>query len=124
MSKKKVLIIDDNPVIIKMNETLLKTNGYDVISAMDGLSGLKMAQEEMPDIILLDIILPEMHGFEVCKKLKADPKTADIPIILVTASGLEQVAQEEADIPADGYIAKPFGFKDLHEVIEEKLNKG
>ena len=73
MAAKKVLIIDDNPVVVRMNESLLISNGYAVVSADDGLVGLEQAKREKPDVILLDLILPGMHGFEVCKKLKEDP---------------------------------------------------
>jgi len=121
MTNKKILVIDDDPGIVRLDQSLLQTLGYEMVSASDGVEGIKKAKEEKPVLIFLDVILPEMHGFEVCKKLKEDSDTADIPVILVTASGLEEVARNEPNIPAQGYIAKPYGIKELGEAIEAVL---
>lgn len=123
MSKVKVLIIEDNPVIIRMNEKLLGSQGYDVITARDGAEGIERAVKERPDVILLDIILPVMHGFEVCKELRKDPATEKIPIIIVTGTGLEEVAQHESAVDAQGYIAKPYDFRTIDALIKKVLNK-
>ena len=119
MNNKKILVIDDNPGIVRLDESLLKSQGYEVISASDGALGLKLAQEEKPDIVFLDIILPEMHGFEVCKRIKENPETQNIPVIIVTASGLQDVIEDEPDIKADGYVSKPYGLDDLINVIRK-----
>jgi len=118
MSKKKVLVIDDNPAIVRLDESLLGSQDYEVIKAYDGEEGFQKAQKEKPDIILLDVILPGIHGFELCKKIKENEETKDIPIVIVTASGLEEVAKEEPDIKADAYISKPYGLEELMNVIK------
>ncbi len=121
MAKTKVLVIDDDPSIIRLNESLLGSNDYDVISAINGDEGLTKAMEEVPDVIILDLILPKMHGFEVCKILKGNNKTKDIPIIIVTASGLEDVAKSEEDVHADVYMSKPYGAKELMDAIGKAI---
>jgi len=123
MAELKILVIDDNPVVLKLDESLLRSVGYEVITASDGIEGIKKAREERPDIILLDIILPGMHGFEVCKKLKEDETTKVIPVIIVTGAGLEEVARNEPDIQAEGYIAKPYGLEELEAAIQGALKK-
>lgn len=117
MSKKKILVIDDDPGVVRLNNSLLKSEGYDVISASDGLEGILKAQKESPDAIFLDLILPEMHGYEVCKKLKSDETTKSIPIIIVTATGLEDIAEIESEINADAYLAKPYNITKIKEVL-------
>lgn len=123
MPKTKVLVIEDNPVIIRMNEKLLGSQGYEVIVAKDGEEGISRAKNDKPDVILLDIILPVMHGFEVCKALKKDPATKQIPVIMMTGTGLEEIAKKEPDVDAQGYIAKPYNFKAIDELIKQVLKK-
>lgn len=123
MPVKKILTIDDDRSTIRLNENLLSSQGYQVISASDGIKGVLLAQEEQPDVILLDLILPGMYGFEVCKKLKSDEKTKHIPIIIVTGSGLEEVAQKEPEIQAEAYLTKPYDLVDLMNVIQKVNSK-
>jgi len=117
MSLKKALIIDDNPVVVRLNQSLLRAEGYESEVAKDGNEGVAKSQTLNPDVILLDLILPGMHGFEVCKAIKSNPATKHIPIIIITGSGLEKIAEEEPDIAADGYLAKPYGIKELHAAL-------
>lgn len=121
MKKIKVLTIDDNPVIIRLNESLLRSEGYEVLSATDGMEGLIKARDAQPDVIFLDVILPGMHGFELYRELKKDARTRSIPVVYVTASGLEDVADSEPAIRAEGYIVKPYGIKELNEAIAKVL---
>ena len=123
MTQKKILVIDDEPDIVKVIADRLELHGYEVIGAYNGSEGLKKAQDEGPDVILLDIILPEMHGFEVCKKLKENPKTSKIPVILITGAGLEDVAKDESEVQAEAYIAKPFESKKLVNTIGTVIEK-
>jgi len=121
MTQKKILVIDDNPVVLRMNESLLRSAGYDVISASDGEEGYRKACAENPALILLDVILPKMHGFELCQRLKHDPQTSHIPVIIVTGTGLEEVARNEPDIGADGCLAKPYNREQLEEAIKKAI---
>ncbi len=127
MVKEKILIIDDNPVVARMTEALLVSINYEVVHARDGVSGIQMAKTAKPDVILLDIILPGMHGFEVCKQLKSDAATRTIPVVIISGTGLEEVAENEPDVQADAYLNKPFGLAELLPAIErakEKIKKG
>ena len=124
MSVKKALVIDDNPVVVRLNQSLLRTEGYEVFVAKDGIEGVEKAKTIKPDVILLDLILPGMHGFEVCKTLKADAGTKGIPIIIITGSGLEDIAEEEPDVKAEAYLAKPYGIKELREALDKVFRKG
>lgn len=123
MTNIKILVIEDNPVIIRMNEKLLGSMGYQVITARDGQEGLERAKEDQPDIILLDIILPVLHGFEVCKALRNEPVTKNIPIIFMTGTGLEDVAQQEPGLNVEGYISKPYDINKMHALIQDILGK-
>jgi CheY-like chemotaxis protein len=119
MTKEKALVIDDNPVIVRMCETLLRSGNYDVVCATDGDRGLKKAREEKPDIILLDIILPQMHGFEICEQLQKDEKTRRIPVVIISGTDLEDVVRQGTGFPKVVYLSKPFGAKDLFAAIEQ-----
>jgi CheY-like chemotaxis protein len=122
MSPKKILIIDDDPGVIRLNQALLSSLNYAVVSATNGLDGVRLSEEEAPDAIILDVILPKMHGFEVCRKIKQNEKTKSIPVIMVTATGLEDIAANEKDVMADAYLAKPYGIERLKEVLHQVLS--
>jgi len=124
MKKKiKVLVVDDNPGFIRLNQNFLNTDEYEMISAANGVEGLKKAREELPDVILLDIIMPEMHGYEVCQELKGDEKTKKIPVVIVTGTGLEEIAVNEPSIGADGFIPKPYNFDQLDTIIKKVIKE-
>lgn len=110
---KKILFIDDEPDLVMLMQTRLASHGYQVLSAFDGEEGLKMVQEEKPDLILLDKIMPKMDGLEVCQRLKADPKTKDIPVMIVSASGGMDLPERCLAAGADDVIIKPFEAEDL-----------
>jgi len=109
-SKKKcILVVDDEPDIVTLIKSRLEANGYEVISAYNGKDGYEKAVESNPDMILLDLMMPIMDGYEAGRKLKDNPKTKDIPIILFTAASAEEVAKKGADtIEAIDYVVKPF----------------
>jgi len=110
---KKILIIEDEAELVKLIELRLKASNFEVISALDGEEGLKKAQSENPDLILLDIVMPKIDGYMVCRHLKDDPKTQRIPIIIITASGGKNLQQRSRDAGADGLVIKPFEAEDL-----------
>ena len=107
--KKKILVVDDEPDIVTLIKSRLEANGYDVVSAYNGKDGLEKAIEAQPDMILLDLMMPIMDGYEAGQKLKENPKTKNIPIILFTAASAEEVAKKGAEtIEAIDYVVKPF----------------
>ena len=105
---KRILVIDDLPENVFMLQDRLENEGYEVVTAYDGKTGIAKATSDMPDLILLDVMMPEMTGIEVCKILKQDTVTADIPIIIVTAKSGADDAKEGLDAGSFDYIKKPF----------------
>ena len=114
---KKILFIEDESVLQKTFEKTLKGEGYEIISALDGEIGLNLAKKEKPDLILLDLILPKINGFEVLKKLKEDPETKEIPVIILT--NLERMTDidKALELGATTYLVKVD--YSLEEVIEK-----
>jgi DNA-binding response OmpR family regulator len=96
-SKARILIVDDNRSLVRIIERLLQKQGYKVLTAFDGTTGLQMAREEKPDLIILDIIMPGMDGYQVSRRLQADPDTAIIPVLILTVLG--QTESHTADSP-------------------------
>ena len=104
----KVLIIENEPNVQKLVKTNLTVSGYQVIVAADGEEGLKLAQLEYPDLILLDVIMPKMSGWDVLATIKAMPRLQEIPVIIMTASVREGEEDKARAMGADGYLIKPF----------------
>ena len=124
MKREKVLIIEDEPDIREVIEYNLSREGYPVHSADDGLEGLRAAREEAPGLILLDLMLPGLDGLEVCRKLKEDPVTRSVPVIMVTAKGEESDVVLGLGVGADDYITKPFSPKELLARVRAVLRRG
>jgi len=120
---KKILVVDDEPNIIKVLESRLSHSGYDIITAVDGKTCLKKAKDEKPDLILLDIILPGLNGFEVCKHLKKDKETKDIPIIMLTSLAGEKDLSKGLEEGASCFITKPFNPVDLLYEIKTAMDR-
>ena len=112
-----ILIVDDTPVILKMLKRQLEHWGYQALTAASGEEGLRLAEQARPDLILLDILMPKMKGREVCARLKANPKTRDIPVVFLTALGLTEHVKAGIELGAEDYIVKPFKPADLKERI-------
>jgi len=108
METKKILVVDDQPGNVFLLQDRLNREGFDVITAYDGTSGIKVAKEEHPDLILLDIMMPGIDGFEVCREISSHKDTQHIPIILVTALNSTEDTQKGFDCGAFDYIKKPF----------------
>ena len=119
--KKKILVVEDEPNIIKLISFILKSSGYEVVEAEIGAVGLKKAKAEKPDMIILDVMMPKMDGFEVAKKLKADPATRNIPILMLSSKAQFEDKMKGIDSGATDYITKPFDREELLQKIEELL---
>ena len=111
--KSRILVVDDEPEIIELVEFNLKQAGYAVTTADDGAEALKKARTQTPDLIILDVMLPEMDGFEICKTLRLDAATAKIPIIMLTAKAAEIDRVLGLELGADDYLTKPFSPREL-----------
>ncbi len=121
MDMSKILVVDDTQVNIEiLNELLSDT--YDVLSALDGEFALEIAHDDKPDLILLDIMMPDMDGYEVCKRLKENKKTKDIPIIFITAKSDENSIEKAYDMGGNDYVTKPFRPKELLARVKTQLN--
>lgn len=119
---KKILIVDDEPDIVKVVGFRLKKEGYLVEIAVDGQQGLEMALAVHPDLILLDVTLPKMNGYEVCKRLKSDEKLKEIPVVFMTASlATGGFAENFPSTGAQGYVFKPFDYQHLLNEIQKFL---
>lgn len=121
MTAKKILIIEDEPNIRELVLYNLKTNGYDGISAEDGIMGITMVHTEKPDLILLDIMLPEKNGFEICRELRDEGNNT--PIIMMTAKTEESDKVMGLECGADDYISKPFGIREMMARINAVLRR-
>src|SRR5438874_1804656 len=115
-----ILIVDDTPVNIKLLETVLKPQGYQLTSAGGGQEGLDRAIMAPPDLVLLDILMPGMDGYEVCTRLRANPATEALPIVMITASG-EQQRVRALEVGADDFIQKPFNQAELLARVKSLL---
>jgi DNA-binding response OmpR family regulator len=118
---KKILVIDDLPENVFMLQDRLEHEGYEVITAYDGLTGIEKTRNELPDLILLDVMMPGITGFEVCKTLANDIKTKNIPIILVTAKIGAEDTKEGLEAGAFDYIKKPFNKIELLARVNSAL---
>ena len=124
MNKKKILIVDDDTSITLSISFVLEKEGYTAIIAVDGEEALKKAKEELPHLIVLDIMLPKINGFEVCKRLKANVQTREIRIIMLTAKGDEKDKRLAEELGVNGYITKPFDIDTLLSEIRKGVANG
>jgi two-component system cell cycle response regulator DivK len=119
-----ILIVDDNPTNMKLSTFLLESADYTVLAATNAETGLTMAREGHPDLILMDIQLPGMDGLEATALLKADEATRDIPVIALTALAMKGDEERILAAGCDGYIAKPLDYKDFLASIKARLAEG
>ena len=117
----KILIVDDEEDIVESLSFMLQTQGYETICAYDGEEGLKLAKEENPDLIMLDVMMPKINGYKICRLLKYDAKYKNIPIIMLTARSQESDKAIGEETGADEYITKPFEFNDVLEIMQKYI---
>ena len=120
---KKVLMIEDEPDIIGLVTHYLEKEGYRMTAVRDGAKGLKQIQAELPDLLILDVMLPGMDGLEICRRLRADSKSAALPILMLTAKGEETDRVVGLEMGADDYLTKPFSPKELAARVKALLRR-
>lgn len=120
---RKILVVDDEPVLVETIAYNLEQAGFQVTTATDGTSGLEAARRERPDLIILDIMLPEMDGLEVCRQLRREGQTATTPIMMLTAKGDEIDRVVGLEMGADDYVTKPFGRRELLARVRALLRR-
>jgi CheY-like chemotaxis protein len=118
---KKILVVDDSVTILAMMQDILESAGYEVLSATDGQEGLDMAKKERPNLIILDVMLPKLDGYQVCSKLKLDPDYKNIPIVFLSAVAPGPGEKPGQGLNANAYIAKPFDSQALLAKVAELL---
>ena len=118
-----VLVADDDPDILDLVRYRLERSGYDVATARDGLEAVQLAGELSPSLAVLDVMMPSLNGFEVTRRLREDPATREIPVILLTARAQEADVQEGFEAGADDYIRKPFSPRELSARVQAVLGR-
>lgn len=123
MSNEKILVVDDAEHIVELIKYNLEKNGYNVICAYDGLEALELSKKELPHLIILDIMLPKMDGYDVCKSIRNDPSISTMPIMMLTAKGEEFDKVLGLELGADDYITKPFSVRELLARVKAILRR-
>ena len=123
MSKKKILLVDDEKDMVYAVKLQLETHDYEVITAQDGQEGLEKARHEKPDLIILDLMLPKIDGYKVCRMLKFDEKYKNIPVLMFTARIQQSDEKLGYEVGADAYLTKPFEPESLLKKIKELLKE-
>jgi CheY-like chemotaxis protein len=118
-----VLVIEDDPRSVKLMELVLSSRGYQAVVARNGEEGLAVARSRPFDVILLDLMLPEVDGFEVLRRLQADPELADIPVVITSARARPATKEEAAELGAEFYLTKPYRKAELLDVIASLLDE-
>lgn len=121
--RQKILIVDDEMDALLALKVALETEGYNIAEAKDGYEAIDKVRSEIPDVILLDLMIPGIDGFEVCRQLKSDPMYKHIPIIMLTARGEVDDKVEGIELGADDYVTKPFNLKELKARIKMILRR-
>jgi len=114
----KILYVEDDPVNARLVRRMLSDSGYELLETADGLEGLRIAAEEIPDLILMDVNLPNISGLDITRRLKSDRKLAHIPVIALTANTLIKDREEALKAGCNGYLPKPISRVELNKVIE------
>ena len=120
----RILIADDEPNIVVSLEFLMKREGFDVQVATDGDAAMMAIAAQVPDLILLDIMLPKKDGFEVCQRIRANPQWQAVKVVMLTAKGRDTEVSKGLALGADAYVTKPFSTKDLVAKVRELLGLG
>ena len=121
MTQKKILLVDDSTTMIMMERMALAGTGYQLLAARDGEEAVKTARDQKPDLILLDVVMPKMDGFEVCRRLRAEDPTRDIPIIMVSTRGEEGNIEKGFDSGCTDYVLKPLNGMELLTKVKSLL---
>ena len=120
--QKRILLVDDHQTVFRLLEAIVRIKGYELIYAESGQQGIVMARKELPDLILLDVMMPDIDGFKVCQYLKENPETKDIPVMFLTARGAEGDLETGRKAGADGFMTKPFQTIEVFKQIEKLLD--
>lgn len=118
---KKILVVDDDPYILMSLEFLMKKNGYDVMVARNGTEALDLVEKQLPDLVLLDIMMPDVDGYEICKHIKSSKKLKEAKVVFMSAKSKETDIKKGYDLGASLYITKPFSTREMMKQIKELI---
>lgn len=121
MTGGKILVVDDSPTALSLTKNVLAGKGFEILTAVDGEEALVVAASELPDLILLDVVLPKKNGFQVCRQLKTTEQTREIKVVLVTSRTQDSDRFWGLKQGADGYLTKPFCEEDLLAAVTQQL---
>lgn len=121
MNNNKILLVEDEPDIIRLVKFTLEQRNFEVVATSNGLAAIEIASTENPDLILLDVMMPVINGYETCERLKKNEKTKDIPVIILSAKAQKKEVDRALRAGAADFIAKPFSPRQLREKIEKTL---
>ena len=119
----KILVVDDEPTIVRLMEFILARQGHEMIVAVNGEEALEKIKSQQPDLVLLDIMMPRIDGYEVAQRLRADPATASLPIIMLSAKAQDEDIRKGVEVGVDEYVTKPFTPDHLVQVVAKYLDK-
>lgn len=119
--KRKIIIIEDEPDTVEMFAEMMRLSGYQVLKSYDGAPALELIMSEMPDAVVLDVMMPDMSGLELLEQMRANPDLAEIPVLIVSALGLPQDIQAGLDAGAAVYLTKPVTYQELSKAVHEIL---
>jgi DNA-binding response OmpR family regulator len=118
----KLLIVDDEPYTVDMLQTFLQINGYETVGALNGEDGLVLVRVEQPDIVILDLMLPDIEGFEVCERIRSYPPTTNLPVLIISARNDAAAKERARAAGANGYLVKPVQFAELLSELNRLLS--
>lgn len=121
--KARILLIDDHQTMHRLLEAIVRIRGYELLCAENGRQGIALARQEKPDLILLDVMMPDMDGFKVCQYLKGQDETRDIPVLFLTARGAESDVEAGRRVGAEGFMTKPFQTMAVLNLIDRLLDE-
>ena len=119
---KKILVVDDDPYILLSLEFLMKKNGFDVMVARNGTEALEIVEKQVPDIVLLDIMMPDVDGYAICKHIKSSKKLKEAKVVFMSAKSKETDIQKGYDLGASLYVTKPFSTRQLLKQVQELIS--
>jgi len=122
--RKRILIVDDEPSIVISLEYLMKREGHETAVAVDGEAALEALAAWSPDLVILDVMLPKLNGFEVCQRIRSDPRWRDLKVVMLTARGREPEVAKGLAVGADAYVTKPFSTRELAAQVDQLLAAG
>ncbi len=122
-AKPRILIVDDDPVIVRLLQVNFRLEGYEVDTASRGEEALQAVKAHLPDVVVLDVMMPGIDGWEVCRRLKENPKVSHIPVIFLSARAQDEDLQRGYALGVDEYVTKPFDPAHLVEIVRRSLDK-